>query len=720
MKRFKKPQVSDESIRIAKRNILKTRSALIPILSASILFTSLTALTCGTFAWFTYATHADASYDGISIGSRNIEIGYVSSVRFFEFAQFGLTEETYTDKYIYWFNDEATTDPLAMLINLNGYAFNLLKPVTTGRYNNNEGELFLYNAPAPGHEYDESFYAKTESYCKLPLAFRVASSLEPGSYLPNNPIYMSVAEVTSVYEIKEAMRIHTFDHHDNTHLINPTATSDGFDYVGGVLDLNKDGYYDFYDDEGDKKELLYGEFDASYAHKSSPRLGDSELFGEWTTFNAKHKAGVYEADLLASSPAKAEFECMEKFAKKYVPVTKTNEETNNYAFVDLTVFVEGWDTTVIDFDQVREFDLGLNFEVLIDQFMKAKKKIAFLSMLVGLTAMSVGLSTFAWYNGSSHLSVSNFNIRLADKRLLISTDNVEFKSHLAKEDLVEVDFFRPVSSMFMESWVNVKEEAPRFKRGFSHESITMDAYVLETDYATASEGYFVQSLYLKADVDGFVSIDSSLTSFEADSAKNKGVANKLLEMGRYSGIDVDALTNKLDDIIKSMRFMVLVLDEEDETGLDEYATYIIDPTKTDDTYYGGVLDNDGDGYYDYHDDKEVLFGEIDSGDTSLIVYDSMASISTPKVSHSVFDANTHQGVRHLNINASSENGLKLKKEHSLSMDELSNIKIPVRNGISRHICLAMYIEGWDIDNNNYTMYSSFKSNIGFTLEGGSN
>ncbi len=338
-----------------------------PAVFATIISLSLAATTCGTFAWFAYAAHANASYDGVTIGSRDIQVGYVSALKFDEYSQFELEEEAISEnKYIYWFKGNATTQPLAMLISLSGYAYDLLKPVTTGKYA--QGDNFsLYSAPVKGRSYSEDDIADHKNYTQIPLAFRVESDTEPGVYLPNNDVYMSIAEVTSVYEIKEAMRIYSDDLNAHTHLINPTAETDGKDTVGGVLDLDKDEYYDNYvGEDGNTYETFYGEFNNDLAYYDSPRESDSEQVGDWTTFNAKHQAGVYQANLEASSPKTADFESMFKYEHKYIPVTSTRVETNNYGYLTLSIYVEGWDTTVTDYETKRAFTLDLQFEVIID------------------------------------------------------------------------------------------------------------------------------------------------------------------------------------------------------------------------------------------------------------------------------------------------------------------------------------------------------------------
>ena len=63
---------------------------------------SLTASTCGTFAWFTYATRAYAYYHGVSIGSGTLQLGFLSEASLDNYLDYGLEKETVDNKDIYW------------------------------------------------------------------------------------------------------------------------------------------------------------------------------------------------------------------------------------------------------------------------------------------------------------------------------------------------------------------------------------------------------------------------------------------------------------------------------------------------------------------------------------------------------------------------------------------------------------------------------------------
>lgn len=365
------------------------------VISSSILSLALAATTCGTFAWFTYASNVYIDeYKGVSVGALHIELGYVSDVEFDEADIYGVSQiqKTEDNKFIYWFGDGISNEALHKLISLNGYSPDSMYPVTTGAYSTANDGFSLLRAPTPFANYTRNTLASQDDYTHMSFAFRINDLLEPTAYLANEEIFMSVADVKSDYEIKESFRLHT----DNLisgeekmkHLINvdDTIYEDGYDDVGGVLDLNGDGFYDTITDQetGNTTEYFYGDFANAEGYsqgvvyyQDNPRNIDSEQVGKHTTFNAKHRAGAHEVDANITQPLRAEFETVKKFENETTPVTKTREyqvyDSNtlineNLAFLDVTIFVEGWDLKAYDaeiYGEDRPYELDIEFEVLI-------------------------------------------------------------------------------------------------------------------------------------------------------------------------------------------------------------------------------------------------------------------------------------------------------------------------------------------------------------------
>ena len=316
--------------------------------------------------------------------------------------------------------------------------------------------------------------------------------------------------------------------------------------------------------------------------------------------------------------------------------------------------------------------------------------------------------TYAWFDGSANLAVENFNITFVGKEISASTDNATFKEVLTNDDFEDVGKYKPVSSMFMNTWLDEKDERPTFY-DLSSKKLKKQVVNEINDFKVASSGYFSQQLYIKCTSDATIALDTeNIFAFGKDS-ENDAIASKLEE--KYPEYTHDEIKENLNKVADSLRFSLLI--ESDE--LNSYAYYIIDPHKQSETYLGGILDADSDLFFDSFDGKEVLYGEVSNTDN--LVYSNNNSPVIDK-SHSVFEANTKSGVQHLDVNASMQNGLKIAKENSLSLEEAKNVTFDVASGVSKRIVLSIYLEGWDLDNTNLNMYSHFACGISFKIADG--
>ena len=171
-------------------------------------------------------------------------------------------------------------------------------------------------------------------------------------------------------------------------IVNPSANVKGRTRVGGVLNINRDNYYD-YDNEG---EILYGEYDplaktnliSSDGYDGGDDCFDVNGVGNTdpSTFVAKHYRGVkYYSDFSSDESdalfKHAEYESVSNIAPTrdthdYIAnvdplnptsVCKTRADDNHLARVTMTIYLEGWDFSVIDEEIAHSFDLGLTFEM---------------------------------------------------------------------------------------------------------------------------------------------------------------------------------------------------------------------------------------------------------------------------------------------------------------------------------------------------------------------
>lgn len=361
--------------------------------------------------------------------------------------------------------------------------------------------------------------------------------------------------------------------------------------------------------------------------------------------------------------------------------------------------------------------------------MKDKTKIRLAIAGIVLTGSMLALSTgftIAWYNGSSHLSVSNFNINLSDKKLTVSTDNEHFTDQLLYADIKDAipDKYSPVSSAFSRKWLDQKAETPQFTLGYSDlpEVVDMTSYA---DSMLATTGFFQKELYIKCDSFAKVTLDSEKTYVNSNKEENKKIAEKLFKFNKkengttpYNGMSVEQIEAKLNRIEDSIRLSILVLNDTGKEINDDYQYVIVDPHKNGTTNLGGILDIDGDGYYDSVSGKEVIYGDVLDSSKAIwkedVRSEDLGNIGT----HSCFDAAHKKGVHELDFEKSKD--MNIVEEHSLSLEELNQFTFTLQADLSKKIVLSLYIEGWDKDSVDYTMYSHFITSLGFKLvDGGS-
>ena len=351
---------------------------------------------------------------------------------------------------------------------------------------------------------------------------------------------------------------------------------------------------------------------------------------------------------------------------------------------------------------------------------------------LGIAGLSLALAasitaTVAWYTGSTYLAITNIEIRSKDPNLLISVDNVNFSETIEKSKLPSVKQFGAVSSMFSNEWLETKNPRPIFKTG----NTVGSGYIFNksTDFKNASDGFFQQTFYLKCDIDAYVTFDSELTNFVPDKAgnqtmlENAGFMNTMEAMfPNLSRTELEKVViERLESVVKSMRFSILVLDTNSADDYDDYKYYIYDPNKTEYTLLGGILDTTNSGYYDTYNHKEVLYGDIYSNNPALpniedcIVYDDellQGTLNYPREQQTCFNANNAQGDKKVNFGLSEERGMRIKVENSLGPNEVEEkMLIPVQSNETRKIVLSFYQEGWDKDNTNFIVYSQFLVNM---------
>ena len=372
-----------------------------------------------------------------------------------------------------------------------------------------------------------------------------------------------------------------------------------------------------------------------------------------------------------------------------------------------------------------------------------KKRIVLTALVgtVALAAISVTI-TLAWYGSSNRLSVNYLDVGInGDNDLKVSVKNEAgtFVDKLDNQQLNDLDKsfqFEPVSSMFKNNWMDQKKDMPSFYDSSS--SLTSSSG--EPDLREAKQGFFSRKIYLLSNANLYATLDGEKSFFTNNEESNSLRAQALYNAHKdEEGFDltVEQIKENLNQLENCLRVSILV------NNPNYYRYYIIDPNKGENevTTFGGLLDNNGDGYYDTYNhaeivnnavvytEKETVYGEVN--DRSKIVYndplhDSSVDDSTvPQPVHSIlgnsFNGISKETVYTYNEQASLANGLEFAKEESVTFQDIvdsgmnTNVLIPCYANVATEIVVSIYLEGWDRQCVNATMGASFEGNISFKL-----
>ena len=351
-----------------------------------------------------------------------------------------------------------------------------------------------------------------------------------------------------------------------------------------------------------------------------------------------------------------------------------------------------------------------------------KKRLAIAGIVLSSALLVVSTAfTVAWYDGSSHLGLSDINISFSSKsEVVISTDNEHFKDRLGQSDLNEVHRFAPITSAFsnVEDWLTKKEVKPTFLNSY-YPKPKRQLMTSEYDLTVASSGYLSQDLYFLSSTEATITLDKEETFIQANHEKNVAQAKELKKNNQeYSSLDEEEIVRRLDSVTNSLRLSILVLnDTGSEINPEEYKYTIIDPHKDGVTRFGGLLDGDGNGFYDSYNGKEVLFGQCESTDSLDDHYQEASANDKLVENGNVFNAGTQAGVRHLDVEAAINAGdLTIAEENSISLSDVEeNFKFSIHSDVSKKIVLSLYQEGWDKDNTDFARYSHFNMNLSWKM-----
>ena len=349
---------------------------------------ALFATTTGALAWYAYSRSVQFSFVGTTVTKSSLlNVGLVDIQDTFtpaELDEFELTKETHDGNTIYFSKSKSGLSLKAIqryLFNHN-YAVSQLSPVTTNaRALNNQAALSLYKSP----EYSETTIdtpTSSKDYANIPFAFKIIA--DDAEYVEGKTVWLTEAVCQAQYSIENAIRVYVEGTTQNF-LFRPADqnTGTGETKVGGLLDLDGDGYYDY--NKATHQEYLYGLFNGTPSLAPSAYPDDEEhdvladINGtggdESSTFLAKHYPGAsYYADFGTKTPQTAEYynfgqvmpsikENGEYYAGTTgIPICSTNSGSK-IGYSTFTIYVEGWDHSVIDKAAGYSFNLGLRFEI---------------------------------------------------------------------------------------------------------------------------------------------------------------------------------------------------------------------------------------------------------------------------------------------------------------------------------------------------------------------
>ena len=397
---------------------LKRVKGLFYLATGLLLTTSFAGLVSGTVAWYAYSSRVTMTYQGTTVANaERVQIGLKSNVDFTvdihgdPYEDMGLTKQVVEgeDYDYYWANPGSgfSSEAIVKYLEKQGRAVDELEPCTTREYKVDESDFRLKRAPS-AYELNLDADAKISSYCKIDFVFRVLVTTGTPElvFASGEPIWLSDCDVSvfsaSGGDIDKAMRLY-FDgvnyaedgEHDAANqrfILNPKAASDGSTNVSGCLDLNMDGHYDL---DSDGYEIVYGDYGVTKeAMKATSQvIDDSKIPAEGrftdinrvyntdeyiakenSTFLANHFKdcnGYTRAAMDARQTKTAEYYCLNTVsphddAQGRLTGGKplcTTSYTDKVANVSMTVYLEGWDFSVIDKEIDHGFNLGLEFKI---------------------------------------------------------------------------------------------------------------------------------------------------------------------------------------------------------------------------------------------------------------------------------------------------------------------------------------------------------------------
>ena len=173
-------------------------------------------------------------------------------------------------------------------------------------------------------------------------------------------------------EVRNCARISLYVD-EQSFIYDPVGSENGDVVYAGTLDNDNDRYFDYFQDPDDHEfyEVCYGELKEGHSRDeivySAPLAEDSELVGEPTAFNARHKAGVHRVDmeackgLLALEPRFVPTDIGKGVA---FPMLNFTLDAYQPKRVVVSFYLEGWDLDSVNAVMGASFRINLSFKII--------------------------------------------------------------------------------------------------------------------------------------------------------------------------------------------------------------------------------------------------------------------------------------------------------------------------------------------------------------------
>ena len=373
-----------------------------------------------TLAWYAYASRAALMYSGTSVfDNGQLQIGLKSEDAISDLVDAGMSEEYRNGSYYYFASagEGLSSELINIYLNARGYASDELMPVTSGWFDPADSEhnthtlLTAPNSEVP-HPTASNNRAPTSQYSQITFAFKTFYTDDEGvrHYVPGQELWLTYVQTrasqSSTGNVSKAMRMYinrddAIYGANNGFVLNPSSDISGETKVGGLLNLGYDEFYDF-DDNG---EIVYGDYSLKQGKTDTGIInsyynGDDNIWDinnkwDWEskpntdankqytdTFTATHSVnapGYYNSlDNLDIKTAKYSgkndvIQAKDSTGTLVNPVGKKtslcvtggegNETIGYIGEFDATIYLEGWDFSVVDEEQTHKFDFQLRFEI---------------------------------------------------------------------------------------------------------------------------------------------------------------------------------------------------------------------------------------------------------------------------------------------------------------------------------------------------------------------